>query len=253
MPSLLHISSAVTPLESLQTESRLLHLLHHRNRNQHRRSTWYRHLTAFRRALRDLLASFTLPHSRNIDHPKYSAPGVLISAPAPAHAKLATAADLARFSARWPVPAWHAAFSSLLAAGSGQFAPLGLALLGVLAKVCAVVGTTARMEAERRRIQEEEERAREAEVQKVLQTFREEQWGRNNDGMADDEDTGEVVVDVRPDAMKMHLAKEVYETSSSDPTESSVAGANQKDKKTTLKKEKGETVEQIQPYSLTEA
>jgi len=57
-PSTLLTSSQ--PQTTLLTQSRLLHLLHHRNKNQHRRSNWYRHFSSFRREVKKLCGELGL-------------------------------------------------------------------------------------------------------------------------------------------------------------------------------------------------
>jgi len=135
-----------SPLHStLLTDAALLHLLHHRNKNQHRRSLWYRALQSFLRELRRLLAALALPDR------------------ASASARLA-------FWAATPLLAhWHTSFTQLVA--STQFAALGLALLGVLARVCRVTGLAAflvRRASEQGRVRAERE---EREVREVLERF----------------------------------------------------------------------------------
>ncbi len=52
--------TAPQPQTTLLTQSRLLHLLHHRNKNQHRRSHWYRHFSSFRGEVKKLCGELGL-------------------------------------------------------------------------------------------------------------------------------------------------------------------------------------------------
>ena len=45
--------------EALQHLSDILHLFHHRNKNQHRRSIWWRHFSNFRRQLDALVGEIS--------------------------------------------------------------------------------------------------------------------------------------------------------------------------------------------------
>jgi ribonuclease MRP protein subunit RMP1 len=127
-------------LAQLAHFSTLLHLLHHRNQNQHRRSTWYRHFSLFRRHLTALLADYTTlstPPTTNVERTRL---------------KALTPNLHTRISARltfWQdvlVARWMRAFSQVVA--DGRFSVLGLVMLGVLGGVCRVVGVVDGLEAE---------------------------------------------------------------------------------------------------------
>ena len=118
--------------------SSLLHLLHHRNKNQHRRSTWYRHLSLFRRHLSHLIADYI----------------TLLATPTTnlerARLRTQTPALQRRISKRlafWQdvlVGKWQRAFSQVVA--DGRFSVLGLVMLGCLGGVCRVVGVVEGLE-----------------------------------------------------------------------------------------------------------
>ncbi|KAJ9643054.1 RNase MRP subunit [Coniosporium tulheliwenetii] len=111
-------------LNSLRRTRDLLHLLAHRNKNQHRRSTWWRHLSHFRSELR-LLVGELEALSANLGDAK-------------------TREMVAARVGRWRdalVPRWYFAFSQLTA--GTQFAAIGVALLAMLASVARQTGITA--------------------------------------------------------------------------------------------------------------
>ncbi|KAM0719412.1 hypothetical protein Q7P37_005317 [Cladosporium fusiforme] len=145
-------------LAQLTHLSSILHLLHHRNKNQHRRSPWYRHLSLFRRHLSALLGDFatlTTTPSTNLERTRL---------------KALTPSLQARIAQRltfWQdvlVARWMRAFSQVVA--DGRFSVLGLVMLGVLAGVCRVVGVADGLEAEGQR-----------EMEKALEEFGKEAWG----------------------------------------------------------------------------
>ncbi|OQO03473.1 hypothetical protein B0A48_10137 [Cryoendolithus antarcticus] len=158
-----------TPLSQTQVDelahfSSLLHLFHHRNKNQHRRSIWYRHFSIFHRQLNKLLSLLT----------------TIAATPT-------TYTERAKHKARLPelqtritqtlnfwqdalVPKWAHAFGQLIA--DGQFAVLGMVLTGVMAGVCGTLGINARLEKTGVAIEEAEQ----AEMVKVLRTFEWETW-----------------------------------------------------------------------------
>jgi ribonuclease MRP protein subunit RMP1 len=145
-------------LVQLDHFSSLLHLLHHRNQNQHRRSIWYRHFSLFRKHLTALLADYT----------------TLLATPTSAvertRLKALTPSLHIRISKRlafWQdvlVARWMRAFSQVVA--DGRFSVLGLVMLGVLGGVCRVVGVVDGLEAEGQ-----------AEIERVLEEFGREAWG----------------------------------------------------------------------------
>ncbi|KAF2719616.1 hypothetical protein K431DRAFT_211726, partial [Polychaeton citri CBS 116435] len=113
----------------------ILHLIHHRNKNQHRRSHWYRHFDIFRRHVNTLCSQITTLNHRP--------PTNLERARKRARDKDLQLQIRQRLDA-WQdvyVAKWQHAFSQLVA--DGRFAVVGLALLGALAEVCEVTGITA--------------------------------------------------------------------------------------------------------------
>jgi len=162
--------------------SNLLHLLHHRNKNQHRRSPWYRHFSLFRRNLTALLSDYTL----------------ILSTPTTnlerARLKSQTPALQLRISQRldfWQdvlVGKWQRAFSQVVA--DGRFSVIGLVMLACLGGVCRVVGVVEGLEV-----------LGQEEVERVLEEFGREAWGSGGDGgfgevVARGEDGGERVARV---------------------------------------------------------
>lgn len=168
-------------LAQLEHYTNLLHLFHHRNQNQHRRSIWYRHFSLFRRQLAALLADYTtlstIP-ATNVER---------------ARLKVLTPGLHARISQRltfWQdvlAARWMRAFSQVVA--DGRFSVLGLVMLGALGGVCKIVGVADGLEAEGQ-----------AEIEKVLEEFGKEAWGGDG-GFGEaiargDDDEGEVVLSI---------------------------------------------------------
>ena len=115
-----------TQLKQLRDDLDLIHLLFHRNKNQHRLLKWWQWIATLRRNLSKLLfehdlitAAKTTPN-RNAAVANYEA-------------RLA-------FMRRVVVPSAYAAFGTVIAMKS--FAPLGLVLTGVLARVWVIIRPT---------------------------------------------------------------------------------------------------------------
>lgn len=162
--------------DQLQHLSDLLHLFHHRNKNQHRRSIWYRHFSLFRKQLTALCLSLTELNT------------IPTTNVARARKKTEDAKTIKIISARlgfWKdvmVARWQHAFSQVVA--DGRFSVLGLVLIAVLAETCRIVGITA-----------EFEDMGQGEVEKVLEEFGREEWGaeeKTQDAQGG-EDFGEVI------------------------------------------------------------
>lgn len=158
-------------LEQLTHLSALLHLLHHRNKNQHRRSIWYRHFSLFRRHLSHLLTDYTF----------------LSSQPATNLEKTRKKAREPEFRTRieqrldfWEtvlVPKWSRVFSQVVA--DGRFSVIGVVLVAILASACQITGLTAKFED-----------LGQLEVERVLEEFGREAWAgeaRGLEGISDDE------------------------------------------------------------------
>ncbi|KAK5121939.1 hypothetical protein LTR85_004511 [Meristemomyces frigidus] len=164
--------------ETMQHLSDLLHLFHHRNKNQHRRSVWWRHFEVFRKQLKSIstevkdqneVPSTHLARTKKKAKDQYTLQRI--------EQRLSFWQDVA-------VRKWEHAFSQLTA--DGRFAVLGLVLLAALAEVCRILGITAAFED-----------LGQAEVEKVLERFANEDW--EYDGSPDGqingsgEDFGEVI------------------------------------------------------------
>ncbi|KAK1814815.1 Ribonuclease MRP protein subunit rmp1 [Friedmanniomyces endolithicus] len=166
-------------LTHLQHLSDILHLFHHRNQNQHRRSPWWRHLSIFRKQLRNLCAQFESLHEFPTTHLARSKKKVQDQR---------VTDQIQQTLAFWRdvlVPKWQHAFSQV--AADGRFAVLGLLLLGALAEVCRIVGLTAAFE-----------ELGQAEVEKVIERFAEEGFEGRTDVRpsvlsGQSEDVGELV------------------------------------------------------------
>jgi hypothetical protein len=123
-------------LRDLRSQSSILHLLHHRSKNQHRRSPWYRHFSTFRKQLLLLLAELDPEVSPTLASPPSQQAKVFAENLRKAEARLG-------FWAEVMVGKWYAAFGQLV--WDTQFAVLGLALLAGLGKVVKVLGVLERM------------------------------------------------------------------------------------------------------------
>lgn len=117
---------------TLKHLSSLLHLFTHRNKNQHRRSTWWRHFSAFRRQLNDIVHDYEKLQQKPTTH---------LARIRKTGADKLIKTDLNHRLNLWQnilVPKWHRAFSQLVA--DGRFAVLGVVLLAVLSQVCRILG-----------------------------------------------------------------------------------------------------------------
>jgi ribonuclease MRP protein subunit RMP1 len=144
--------------------SSLLHLIHHRNHNQHRRSTWYRHFNLFRRHLSTFLthlSTLTQTPTTNLARHKKKAQD----------AKLQL--QLQQTLCFWRdvlVPKASHAFGQVVA--NERFAVLGVVLMAVLCSVCRILGLV--------NVYEE---VGEEETRRVLEAFAEESWRLDGDGV----------------------------------------------------------------------
>ncbi|KAK1085819.1 Ribonuclease MRP protein subunit rmp1 [Friedmanniomyces endolithicus] len=149
----------------LQHLSDVLHLFHHRNQNQHRRSTWWRPFSIFRKQVRDLCALIESLHEKPTTH--------LARSKKQAQDQRTTD-QLQQILVFWRDvlgPKWQHAFSQVAAD----------------AEVCRIVGITAAFE-----------ELGQAEVEKVIERFAEEGFeGRTDVGPSilsgQSEDVGELV------------------------------------------------------------
>ena len=165
-------------LDCLQHLSNLLHLFHHRNKNQHRRSIWWRHFSIFRRQLNAYVADL---HTLN------EAPASHLESMRKKAKDKALKTRVSERRALWQevlLAKWQNSFSQLVA--DGRFAVLGLVLLAIVAETCKVLGITAQLE-----------EVGQLEIGKVLDDFGKEYWADDNEASAADshgqEDLGEVV------------------------------------------------------------
>lgn len=151
----------------LQHLHALMHLLHHRNYNQHRRSTWYRHFNSFRRHLATVLL-----HLTTLDH----VPSTNLARHKKKAEDEALRLRIQQTVSFWRdvlVPKAQHAFGQLIA--DGRFAVLGVVLMAILGHVCRVFGLISVYD----ELGEEETR-------KAIEEFAAEEWG-------DDEGLGVLV------------------------------------------------------------
>ncbi|KAK1071089.1 RNase MRP subunit [Friedmanniomyces endolithicus] len=152
-------------LVHLQHLSDVLHLFHHRNQNQHRRSTWWRRFSIFRRQVRNLCAQIESLHEKPTTH--------LARSKKKAQDQQTTD-QLQQTLVFWRdalVPKWQHAFSQVTAD----------------AEACRIVGITAAFE-----------ELGQTEVEKVLERFMGEGFEGRNDvspsiSSGHTEDVGELV------------------------------------------------------------
>lgn len=120
--------------ETLQHFSDLLQLFHHRNKNQHRRSIWWRQFSIFRKQLCRLHFAVQQLHEVPASH---------LAKAKKRNEDKRTTKRIEQQLTFWEnvmVPKWHHAFSQLTA--DGRFATLGLVLLSILAETCRIAGIT---------------------------------------------------------------------------------------------------------------
>lgn len=139
--------------QQLVTHLRILHLLHHRSKNQHGRSHWYRHFNKLRRETKALCRDLQLDlgsgfettsnpaKSKSTKHAKTVAtPPSMIDKSAERQA----ADRLEHWVASGLISKCYVAFTSLAATPS--FSPLALTLIAVLARICSLTGVTAHLQ-----------------------------------------------------------------------------------------------------------
>ncbi len=167
--------------EILHHLSSLLHLFHHRNKNQHRRSIWWRHFSIFRKQLNNLIAETDQLNETPKTHLERSRKKAKDRELQSVIAQRLDFWQTALFST------WHGSFSQLIA--NGRFAVLGLVVLAVLAQACQITGITA-----------EFEELEQLQIESVLDQFGKEMWedgqmgSEDHDGRgASGEDVGRVV------------------------------------------------------------
>lgn len=127
-------------LSKLEHLSDLLHLFHHRNKNQHRRSIWWRHFSTFRKQLNALVYEIQSLHEVPATHLQRSRKKTQD------RETKATVTQRIEFWREVLVPKWHASFSQTVA--DGRFSVLGLVLIAVLAQSCQIVGISSGVEDE---------------------------------------------------------------------------------------------------------
>lgn len=172
-PSLLKSCSETQ--QQLLNHSRILHLLNHRSKNQHKRSLWYRHLSIFRREVisltKDLdielgpgFSSKIVPDRLSKAHEKRKA-GATRSAAISLPSRGKVTERLSHWISSQLISRCYTAFSTL--ASTPSFSPLALSLLATLARICSLTGITAHLQAlgrlvDLRAIDEDEEQLTEA-------------------------------------------------------------------------------------------
>ncbi|KAF7889214.1 hypothetical protein EAF00_009514 [Botryotinia globosa] len=149
---------------SLLSLAHLLHLTHHRNKNQHRLSKWYISFGILRRQVSRLLS--IIP-----EHVMESSRGkVKGKARERKEREERELQSLVKFIQEDVVPGCYLAFSQLVA--NNQYATLGLMLMGCLARLYKVLGAlrvlTAEEIAEQGRVVKETPQLNEAEIEEDM-------------------------------------------------------------------------------------
>ncbi|KAE9374371.1 hypothetical protein N431DRAFT_503242 [Stipitochalara longipes BDJ] len=126
-----------TPKESLIATHQLLHLTHHRNKNQHRLSKWYKSFSILRRQIAKLITELRTLETAEL----YStAPGKGVVGEGENRYVMAARGKVesrVRFLRMWVFGDCFQAFSNLVA--DNQYSALGLVLLGSLARVKSIL------------------------------------------------------------------------------------------------------------------
>ncbi|KAI9049528.1 hypothetical protein LZ554_006557 [Drepanopeziza brunnea f. sp. 'monogermtubi'] len=130
-----HPHPSATPLQELTSISQLLHLTHHRNKNQHRLAKWYKPFSQLRRQVGRLLPELEALEVAE----RFSVSG---NENGEAEGKYVRAARerverRVCFLEEWIVEKCYLAFSNVIA--DQRYAVLGLFLMATLARVQAVV------------------------------------------------------------------------------------------------------------------
>ncbi|KAI9677583.1 MAG: hypothetical protein M1817_006537 [Caeruleum heppii] len=133
-------------LSELRTNAHLLQLIYHRNKNQHRRSTWWKWLSQLRRHMARLLTAHdayeaALTISGHVGDPAtHSRRRVGIGSMVDRKMKIGREVE---GRVRWlrgvVVPRCWGAFSTSLLADT-QFVALGLVLIGIVARIAKLLG-----------------------------------------------------------------------------------------------------------------
>jgi ribonuclease MRP protein subunit RMP1 len=130
-----------TPKESLISTHQLLHLTHHRNKNQHRLSKWYKWFSILRRQISKLITELeTLETAEAYSSKNKREENKYVKA-----ARERVEVRVA-FLREQVIGDAYLAFSNLVA--DNQYSALGLVLLGSLARVKSVLGQLVRGEKE---------------------------------------------------------------------------------------------------------
>lgn len=193
LPStLLNLSSTNQQRIDLLTHLRLLHLLHHRNRNQHRRSLWFRYFEGFRREITAFCRNLGIEVERKTRSKAIGGAGLKTKAndTTPALSPLAINQATLRLQ-HWLtsslIPRWYTAFTTL--ASTPSFAPLSLTLLALFARILKLTGALDVWKEYTILQQEREEAEYAQEVEAVLEKF----GGEWEGGVVEDGDVGERV------------------------------------------------------------
>ncbi|KAF2669020.1 hypothetical protein BT63DRAFT_248361 [Microthyrium microscopicum] len=118
-----------SPSQELQDLSNLTFLLYRRNKNQHRRSHWWKHFNIFRRQLSSLCSK--LP-------PSGKSPAATIPIKFGKQGRSVVDSWAQRYVAQW-----YASFSQIIS--ESRFVGVALTILAIFARVCTLVGVSEKL------------------------------------------------------------------------------------------------------------
>ncbi|KAI9718982.1 MAG: hypothetical protein M1828_006358 [Chrysothrix sp. TS-e1954] len=168
---------------TLRSTSNLLHLFHARNRNQHRRAIWYRHLGGFRREVRRLAEELDVAvHGSKGASAVGRGKGTKRPKSEDVRGKIERRLGFWRDAGL--VGRWYRAFTHLVA--TTQFSAQGLVLLALLARVSSITGLTKWYQ----QLAEREDEERQEAVRRVLHEFGEKEMSGLMRGSKGDEEAG---------------------------------------------------------------
>jgi len=127
--------------DELTSIIQILHLTHHRNKNQHRLAKWWKEFSQLRRQVSKLKTEI----DEHITFEKFNSNSKRTIA---SREKVELRVN---FMDEFLMPRCYVAFSAVLA--DNQYAPLGLLLVAVLAKISKVIGRYRREEMDERRVE----------------------------------------------------------------------------------------------------
>ena len=164
--------------------SQISNLVFRRNKNQHRRSHWWRHFNSFRRQLQAIdaeLETWAISSATSTSHGAGNIPKIA-DFPDKLQQRVHAWCDIY-------VVKWYSAFSQVLA--EKRFVSIGLVLLALLAKACAALGVSERL----MELGEEDDGRTVGDLSEIDMTFADEYaiGKTTSTGMGEDNDLGVLI------------------------------------------------------------